>query len=241
MVAGKGSCPARPLVSQASESSTLWKCKQVTRKSGIFRIPTAPSPSYFGSKIHDSHGLDCQGQLWMFLLDNITPSCLPAPAQDHFYKVCLDTVPIHWELLWDNFMKEGAYKSKPTHVDSLSHENTMLILNSHPETSTFSKCVASFESLLWISVLFTFLDALTFPSFVMFKDSDCWQPPLFLSFIWSTGDWKCKSSALHSHMSLCITISPSLWNLSSIAGDGKAQQNILTGLVDIFNCLRAAL
>lgn len=177
----------------------------------------------------------------MFLLDNITPSHLPAPVQDHFYKVFLDTVPVHWEHIWDNFMKEGAYKSKPRHVDSLSQENTVLILNSHPERSMFSKCVVSFESLLWISVLFIFLDALTFPSFVLLKESDCWQAPLFLSFIWSTGNWKCKNSALHSHMSLCITIIPSLWNCSSIAGDGKARQNILTGLADIFNCLRAPL
>lgn len=211
------------------------------RKSGIFRIPTAPSPRYLRSKIRDSPGLHWQGPLWMFLLDNITPSHLPAPAQDDFYKVCLGTVLLHWELIWDNFMKQGAYKSNPTYVDSLSQENTMLILTNHPETSTFSKCVVSFESLLGISVLFIFLDALTFPSFVLFKDSDCWQPPLFLSFIWSTGDWKCKTSALHSHMSQGISISPSLWNCSTIAGDGKAQQSILIGLLDIFNCLRASL
>lgn len=158
-----------------------------------------------------------------------------------FTRSCLVTVPLNLELIWDNFMKQGAYKSKPTHVDSLSPENTMLILNSHPETSTFLKCVVSFESLLWISVLLIFLDALTFPCFVLFKVSDCWQPPLFLSFIWSTGDWISKSSTLPFHMSQCITISPSLWNCSSIVGDGKAQQSILTGLVDIFNCLRPSL
>lgn len=195
-----------------------------------------PNPMAPGSR-----GLDHQGWLWMFLLDNITPSRLPAAAQDRLYRVCLDRVPVPWELNWDNFLKEGTYKSKPTHADALSQDTTILILDSHPERPIFSKRGASFESFLWISVLFIFLGALTFPSLALCKDSDWWQPPLFLSFLWGAGDWKCKSSDLHSHVSLCISIIPPPWNCSNLVGATRAQQNPLTGLADIFDCLRTSL
>lgn len=94
---------------------------------------TALLSRYFGSEHHGSHDLDCQGQLWMFLLDSTMPSHLPAAAQDCFYNVCLDRAPGHWELIWDNFLKEGAYESKPTHADALSQKTMILILDSHPE------------------------------------------------------------------------------------------------------------
>lgn len=122
----------------------------------------------------------------------------------------------------------------------LSQENTMLILNSHPETSTFSKCVVSFESLLWISVLFNFLYA-SFPVLccprTLIAGNHLSSSPL--SGVRETGNIRAQPYTL-----ICPSASPPahpLWNCSSVAGDRKAQQSILTGLADIFNCLSASL
>lgn len=84
----------------------------------------------------------------MFLLDSNMPSHLSTAAQDCFYNVCLDRAPDHRELICDHFLKEGAYKSKPTHADALSQKTMILILESLPERLTFSQCGVSFESFL---------------------------------------------------------------------------------------------